>query len=1203
MFCPICGASNAENARFCTTCGAPLTHVEQRESAARPEAAAQREPALQAEPLQAETPQAEAPTHTPHAHLEPQEPGSLAGVAPAAEAPATDTASVAAAVLEIPAGAPAASCPRLDVTPSAGICTMRAISAALYSFLLLSLGIDFALHGAATIGALAGLGRSTTTQAAIVFAILGILLVLLLGIPAWGFARALPRRQGRATTASPARTPHLVVPLACAIAATAVSALFIALRSTMPSITTGIADPLELVFEPAVWHFGSWASPHVPLLVIALALALVSTALGSPDGTWRMGGTPSAGGGRTATAGSRTLVCLVALVLAMAGSSALSGCTSCSSSDPGGSAASQGSVSVASEPADETAAEPAEAPSRDVILTLDVSGSMEGDRLAKMQDAAKTFIDVVMGERTRVGLVSYAQDAHVLADLTDDETVLTQGIDALAAAGDTDIEASLRQAEQMLAESDADQKIIVLMSDGEPTEGLAGDDLIAYAGTLKDQGTRIYTIGLDESSEGHALQLAIANEGCRYDVENADELRGFFSDIASEVTGERYLYVRITVPRGAAQIDVTLDGETLSSTADGQERTSFGTLSYEDNVDGAGTAAQDGVTVLRLKEGPAYDVSITGTADAAMDVTVGLADEAGEYEDQRSFTGIPLTEGTVVSLAASDAERTQLSVSQPAGAGSEATGAAGSAAGSDGGQAAGGSGSGDRTSADGGSNGSGGAGSGAGAPGNGSTGAGARGAGSEATGHTLTFEAGANESVDASSAANAVDGTDEDTAANADSSTTRGDLARERAAAIVVIVVTALCTIAIAVTGCALLARALSGGARVASCIVFIIATLAAGAFVCWQSDAPRMLMEPEPTSAPTPEATEEEAAPETSSTVMIGDVSEHALAPTTRIVPLDSEGEALDDYSVAVCRAFDTEGRALDLSGVEPLDVDDDRGFTLEDVLGDVADGTICYLSVTDNSEIGEQSLPPLRVDSSSEEGNLSIKRIEPGSEVGTTDAMQAMAFLNKIAQLETLYGAPSVESIPQNSSLSIDGARGLALAQIIDFGDGVPRLLVGYSSDPSADYSDMDTEDGMHLEVWEYDERMGYLRNVWQGEPNVGTGPVPLHYARVLSWEHNGTTMRALVCGVVEGFGADTPMSEVLHQMTFVGVRGDESFGELDVDEISSQWPRPDAWAYPDYTTGYSFVGEPEDVSACVQTVEDTTAELQAAFDAARG
>ena len=88
-----------------------------------------------------------------------------------------------------------------------------------------------------------------------------------------------------------------------------------------------------------------------------------------------------------------------------------------------------------------------------------------------------------------------------------------------------------------------------------------------------------------------------------------------------------------------------------------------------------------------------------------------------------------------------------------------------------------------------------------------------------------------------------------------------------------------------------------------------------------------------------------------------------------------------------------------------------------------------------------------------------------------------------------------------------------------------------------------------------------------------------------------------------MVEGFGADTPMSEVLHQMTFVGVRGDESFGELDVDEISSQWPRPDAWAYPDYTTGYNFVGEPEDVSACVQTVEDTTAELQAAFDAARG
>lgn len=1152
MYCPNCGASNAESARFCTSCGTPLARVDSPETTAEPKNTAQRQPAPHTEALASAS-----PTHPEH-----QEPSEPADADPAADASADTTIDH-----ETPASAPAATNPARGAAgaiPLAGICTMRAIAAALYALLLLSLGIGVTLQGEAVVRAVASLGQPEAALAAIVLVAPGIALALLLSIASWGFACALPRRKVRAASPS-ARTPRLVAPLACALVATAAAALFIALRLLMLGASTGAADPAGF-FGPAVECYSSWALPQAPLLAVALILAFASTVLGHSDRTQRAGSSASS------ASGGRALVCLVVLALAVAGGTSLSGCTSCSSPSSSESTASQGS-DASSEPVDSAAEKDAEAPSRDVILALDVSGSMAGDRLAKMQEAAKTFVDVVMGERTRVGLISYAQDANVLADLTDDEAALTQGIDALTAAGDTDIEASLRQAEQMLVASDADQKIIVLMSDGEPTEGLAGDNLIAYAGTLKDKGTRIYTIGLSESSEGHTLQLAIANEGCHYDVENADELQGFFSDIASEVSGERYLYVRIAAPRDAAQIDVTYDGETLSSAADGQARTSFGTLAYEDNVSGTDGATQDGVAVLRLKEGPAYDVSITGAADAAMDVTVGLADEAGEYEDQRTFTGIPLTAGTVVSLSAANAERTQLSVSQPAGSGSDAAGSAGSSASEEAGAESNASGGND---------------------------AAGTGPGASAAGSTLTYEAGTNESVDASNAANA---TAEINDAAGNDSSAQDALARARGAAVLVIVATALCTLALAITGCVLLARTLTGNDRVVSCIILVVVTLVAGAFVAWQSGAPRTLLAQEATANPAPLKSEDQNADTGTASVTIGDVSDHVLAPTTRIVPLDSEGNALTDYTATVCRALNAEGLDLGLSDVEPLDIDNDQGFTLNDILGNMADedGVTCYLSVTDNKEEADQSLPPLRVDSSSNEEKLSVERIVPGSETGTSSAMQAMTFLNKIAQLENLYGAPSVEDVPESSSLSISGIRGLALAKIIDFGDGVPRMLVGYSSDPNADYSDMDTDDGWHLEVWEYDERMGYLRNVWQGEPNVGTGPVASYSARTLSWTQGSATMQALVCDVVEGFGAETPESEILHQMTFVGVRDDGSFGELDVDEISQQWPQTNAWSSPDYTTNYNFIGIAERVSACAQTVDDTVNALQAALDAA--
>ena len=304
---------------------------------------------------------------------------------------------------------------------------------------------------------------------------------------------------------------------------------------------------------------------------------------------------------------------------------------------------------------------------RDVALTLDVSSSMLGDPIDQLKSAAKGFVDTALTDQTgvEVGLITYSDDAGVSVPLSSSAAALTGEIDSLEASGSTDIEDALRTAKDQLNEGTASRRIIVLMSDGEPTDGLTGDDLIKLATDIKDEGVRIYTVGFNEGTEGQALLTAIASENCHYQITELEDLDDFFTDIADEINGVRFIYSRIACP-----VDVTVryNGETLSSAGDApQTRTSFGSLAFEDAVDEDGNPIPGGegtVKVLRLREGVPYDIEIEGTDSGTMDYTIGFMDEAGDYTDIRTFEDIDITRRTRISTVAEPAAETLLSVDE-----------------------------------------------------------------------------------------------------------------------------------------------------------------------------------------------------------------------------------------------------------------------------------------------------------------------------------------------------------------------------------------------------------------------------------------------------------------------------------------------------------------------------------------------------------
>lgn len=302
---------------------------------------------------------------------------------------------------------------------------------------------------------------------------------------------------------------------------------------------------------------------------------------------------------------------------------------------------------------------------RDVSLVLDVSGSMDGDPIEQLKSAAAGFLDIALDDReqVRVGLIAYNGSAEVMAPLTSTPALLDEQVPALGAAGSTDIEEALNTAASQLETSTADTRIIVLMSDGEPTEGASGDDLISIAAQIKERGVKIYTVGFNEGASGQALLTAIASPNCHYQINAAEQLEDFFADIADEIDGRRILYVRIACP---VDVTVTYDGETLSSAGgDGQTRTSFGTLVYEDEVDENGQLVEGGegaIKVLRLHEGVSYDVQIEGTGTGTMDYSIGIMDDVGDYTDTRTFSDIEITSRTRIDTVADASSETVLSV-------------------------------------------------------------------------------------------------------------------------------------------------------------------------------------------------------------------------------------------------------------------------------------------------------------------------------------------------------------------------------------------------------------------------------------------------------------------------------------------------------------------------------------------------------------
>jgi len=115
-------------------------------------------------------------------------------------------------------------------------------------------------------------------------------------------------------------------------------------------------------------------------------------------------------------------------------------------------------------------------PTKDFYLVIDTSGSMKNaldksTRLQVAKDAAKNFMDTLDGKtNVRAGLIVYDNNATKAIGLTSNMAAVKSAIDGLYAEGGTNLGDGLRVAYyELLNNSTAAEKYIVLLTDGEPT--------------------------------------------------------------------------------------------------------------------------------------------------------------------------------------------------------------------------------------------------------------------------------------------------------------------------------------------------------------------------------------------------------------------------------------------------------------------------------------------------------------------------------------------------------------------------------------------------------------------------------------------------------------------------------------------------------------------------------------------------------------
>jgi len=172
-----------------------------------------------------------------------------------------------------------------------------------------------------------------------------------------------------------------------------------------------------------------------------------------------------------------------------------------------------------------------------IALLIDQSQSMTGSKLPDAISAAKSFVSA-QKPTTPVGLYGFGNQVYTGAPISTDRTQVDTALDqlGLATAPGTALYDAIEQASAGLAAMPAQQRVIVLLTDGENNGGLI--DPKTAKEIAKTFGIKVYTIGL--GSDGMAPLPVQTPMGVQVQMMKVAIDEKLLQEIAGETGGQYF---------------------------------------------------------------------------------------------------------------------------------------------------------------------------------------------------------------------------------------------------------------------------------------------------------------------------------------------------------------------------------------------------------------------------------------------------------------------------------------------------------------------------------------------------------------------------------------------------------------------------------------------------------------------------------------
>ncbi|MEO9593480.1 VWA domain-containing protein, partial [Rhodopirellula bahusiensis] len=154
-----------------------------------------------------------------------------------------------------------------------------------------------------------------------------------------------------------------------------------------------------------------------------------------------------------------------------------------------------------------------EKPSLAMMLVIDKSGSMGGQKIELAKDAAQAAVEL-LGPKDAIGVIAFDGDSYTVSELrpTSDRGAISDAISTIEASGGTNMYPAMAEAYEALIGATAKLKHVILMTDGVSSPG----DFQGVAGDMSASRITLSTVALGQGSSEDLLEELAQIGGGRY---------------------------------------------------------------------------------------------------------------------------------------------------------------------------------------------------------------------------------------------------------------------------------------------------------------------------------------------------------------------------------------------------------------------------------------------------------------------------------------------------------------------------------------------------------------------------------------------------------------------------------------------------------------------------------------------------------------